>query len=545
MSNKKKTGTKKPTQNTAAAKKPFPKGIIIAVVAVVLAVAVGVTVWLVKNKDSGTEKPKVDPIVTVDSDNSKYEMAEYKGTKMPVDFVGILNQVELDSYDACEKYGVALRLGERNISMPEFVLYYYDAYYFQTESAVYSMQQTGANRTGFDLTKLPRDQQYPREDYTWAEKFTSEAINTMSLNYMMFDEAVAKGVELSNAEISELMENFEFIEKTAKSDNVSLDEDLAATYCEGITAAMYKARDIVVAFATKYDTVRLDEIKNGYSEAVVDEKLKQSNDKYKVAKLRIYPIEGEYVESEAAAVKNEAQLLEYAKKNHPKEDYDAGFMTDCGIITKDKVSSVYGDEVAEWAFAGSRKAGDISVVEGMLYRYLVYVDYPAFYNTSCNIMFVGTQYEDTMLEEERQKIFKQNEERYLKWKNEDGTKEGFYDYSTNLSGIGEETVRLGTYYFMIDKWIFDPARKSGDSVMLDTEEGCCAIYYIGNNADDYDWNENLRNDMAVEDLKEYQQEMINRNYKADREDAVIKKAYSESDKSIKKRQKKLAENLGL
>ena len=543
MSKNKKSNSKKPVSKKQAApeKKEFPK-FIIAVVAVIVAVAVGVGIYFALNKEK-PEKPDVGPVVTVDSNGSKYEMAEYKGTKMPAEFVEILNQAELDNYDACENQGVALRLGNRDISMSEFVMYYYDVYYFQTESAIYSMQQTGANRTGFDLTKLPRDQKHAREEYTWAEHFTLEVIDNISLNYMMFDEAISKGVELSNAEIKEIYDNFDFLEKSAQSNDVSLDEDLSKTYCEGVTAAMYKAREIIVAYAVKYDSVKHNEIKTGYGDKVIEAELGRSNDKYKVAKLRVYPIEGEYVESEAAAVKTEAQLIEYANKNHPRDTYDAEYSTDCGYITKDRISSVYGDEVAAWAFDKSRKAGDIAVVQGMLFRYLVYVDTTSFYTTSCDIMTTAVQYDDTMTVEQRQEIFKQQEEKFLKWKNDDGTQQGFYDYSTSLNGIGEETVRLGTYNFQIDKWIFDPARKSGDSAIVDTVDGCCAIYYIEKNEDDYDWVENLGTEMANNDLQAYQKEVLSEKYKTEREKSVINKAYNAADKSIARHQKKIAEKL--
>ena len=541
MSNKKKANTKKPSaKKPVPEKKEFPK-VIIAVIAVIAAVAVGTGIYFIAKKDKPV-KPDVNPIVTVDG-NSKYEMAEYKGTKMPVEFVEILNQAELDSYEACEKYGVALELGERKISMQEFVMYYYDVYYFQTESAMYSIQQTGANRTGFDLSTLPRDQKHAREDYTWAEHFTIELIDSMALNYMMFDEAVEKGVELDNGAIGDLFDHFDFLEKSAESNELTLDEDLAATYCEGVTAAMYKAREIIVAFAVKYDEVKSTELKQSFDMAKVETERDRGNGKYSVAKLRVYPIEGEYVESEAMAVKTEQQLIDYAAKNFPRENYNAEFATDCGYISKDRVSSVYGDEVAAWAFAGERKAGDISVVQGLLFRYLVYVEVPAFYSTSCDIMFIGTQYDDTMSLENRAELFAKEEERYLKWKNEDGTKEGFYNYTASLNGMGEETIRIGTYHFEIDNWIFDPARKSGDSTVLDTVEGCCAIYYIEKNEGDYDWEEYVRVDLATVELENYQSSTLQKNYGAERKNSVINKAYDAADKSIAKHQKKLAEKM--
>lgn len=544
MSNHKKSNQKKQTgKKPVPEKKGLPKGIIIAVVAAVLVIVTAVSVYFVKKNADEPQKPVADPVVTVESGESEYTLAEYKGTKMPVEFVEILNQAEQDSYEACEKYGVALELGERNISMPEFVMYYYDVYVFQSEAAVYSMQETGANRTGFDLSTLPRDQKYIREDYTWSEQFTIEVIDNMALNYMMFDEAVENGVELDNSEISDLFESIDFVESNAERDNITPDEEISDAYCEGLTAAMYNAREIVVAFATKYDEVKGNELKQSYSESEIEAERDKNQGLYSVAKLRVYPIEGDYVESEVNAVRTEQQLIDYANNNHPRDTYDADFSTDCGYITKGRVADVYGDEVAAWAFETGRKAGDIEVVEGMLFRYLVYVEVPAFYTTSCDIMFVGSQYDDTMTAEDRKKLFETEEERYLKWKNEDGTKEGFWDYSTSAGGIGEETIRVGTYHFQIDNWIFDPERKAGDSAVLDTSGGCGAVYYIGKNEDDYDWEENVRADMATAELKAYQTETIEKNYNAERKNSVLNDAYDAADIVISRHQKKLQERL--
>ena len=537
----KKKNTKKKTAKTpqAKAKKPV-NGIIIAAVLVLIAVAVAVVVFLVKKNDK-TEPPSTNPIETLAPDGSEYTYADYKGTKMPVEFVEILNKAEQDSYDACREYGVALELGDREISLPEFVMYYYDVYYFQAESALYSIQQTGANRTGYDLYKLPTEQKHPREEYMWSEHFTREVEDTITVNYMMFEEALERGTELSNSDITSVFDVIDLIERGAQKEKWSMDEEIADTYCDGLTVDMYLAREIMVAYASVCDAEMHKETRESYSKEKVKAELKKNPDGYSVARLKVYPIEGDYNETEVNSVSNEKEFLEYANKNHPRDTYDAEFSTECGYITKEKLSSVYGVEVGNWAFEKGRKAGDIAVIEGAIFRYLVYIEVPAFYATSSNIIFVGTQYEDNMTAEDRKNAFEETEKLYLKWKNEDGTKEGFWEYSTGAGGPGEMTARIGDYQFQIDNWIHDPSRKSGDSVVLDTVEGCCAIYYVGKNEDDFDWNVSLREDMATNELRDYQQEVIAKDYKLERRKDVLEKAYDTADISILKHQKKLEE----
>ena len=536
----KKQTKKKTEKKTETAQKKPAKGVIIAAVALLVAAATAVTVFLIK-KDDGGKTPVTTPVETLGEQDSGYTYAKYKNTKMPVEFVEILNQAELDRAEMCEKYGVALEVGDREISLPEFVMYYYDMYYFQTESVEYSIQQTGANRTGYDLSLLPREQTHSQNKHAWSEEFTVKAIENMTNNYSAFDMAVEAGFELDAYTISEVISACEMVDRRAEKDKITAEEVMANTYCEGVTSAMYKAREIMVAYAQGYENDKYLEFYDGLTAAEAEKEFEKTGKDYYVARLRVYPIEGEYNEAEALAVSNEKELLEYAQKNYPYDNYDAEFSTECGYITKEKVSSVYGEEVGDWAFEEGRKKGDIAVIEGMLFRYVVYVDTPAFLSTSCNIMTVTAAYETYMTEEERAEIYKQKEEEYLKWKNGEATKESFLEYSSNAGGAGEETVRIGNYYFEFDNWIHNPERKSGDSAIIDSNAGVCVVYYIGKNADDYDWMATIRDKLAEAEISEFYEEIQSKDYKVKRNNSVLDKAYDEADKSIKRHWTRLEE----
>ena len=143
----KKNQTKKaPAKKEAETRGKPVKGIIIAAVALLLVAAIVVAVALIK-KDSGTTDPTNGVIETLPDDGGQYTYAKYKGASLPVEFVEILNKAEADSAAACKNQGVALEVGERKISVPEFMMYYYDEYSMQVDSAQYSIEKSGANRT--------------------------------------------------------------------------------------------------------------------------------------------------------------------------------------------------------------------------------------------------------------------------------------------------------------------------------------------------------------------------------------------------------------
>ncbi len=539
----KKKNQKKSASKKAPAKKNIPvKGIVIAAVAVLLAVAVVVAVVLIKkNNDGNTENPSTHEIETLPNEGTQYTYAKYKTTKLPVEFVEILNQAEIDSKAACEKYGVALEIGDRKISVPEFVFNYYDMYSLQTQSVQYSIEQTGQNRTGYDTEKLPGEQNPPQKDYTWEESFTLDAIDSLKIIYSLFDMAVEAGTEIDVISIASVIEECEVVEEKSQREGITPEESLANVYCEGLTPAMYKARAIMETYAQAYENEKFYELRDGYSQSEIEKAFNEDVDAYKVLRARVYPIEGEYNEAEAKSVKNEKEFLEYARKNYPTDGYDAEFTTDCGFITKEKLSSVYGEEVGTWAFDSSRKKGDIAVIEGMFFRYLVYIDTPAFLSTSCNVITLEYAYDDSMAADDRANLFKDAEKAYTDWKNNDGTEKGFLDYSTNNGGMGQATVRTGEYFFEIDNWIFAPERKPGDSAIIDTPYGYCAVYYLGKNADDFDWRLTVSANKASADLDEFYNDLWDSDYKIERKSSMLEKAYTEADKSIKRHWARLEE----
>ncbi|MBE6772057.1 MAG: hypothetical protein E7547_07940 [Ruminococcaceae bacterium] len=539
----KKKNQKKSASKKAPAKKNIPvKGIVIAAVAVLLAVAVVVAVVLIKkNNDGNTDNPSTHEIETLPNEGTQYTYAKYKTTKLPVEFVEILNQAEIDSKAACEKYGVALEIGDRKISVPEFVFNYYDMYSLQTQSVQYSIEQTGQNRTGYDTEKLPGEQNPPQKDYTWEESFTLDAIDSLKIIYSLFDMAVEAGTEIDVISIASVIEECEVVEEKSQREGITPEESLANVYCEGLTPAMYKARAIMETYAQAYENEKFYELRDGYSQSEIEKAFNEDVDAYKVLRARVYPIEGEYNEAEAKSVKNEKEFLEYARKNYPTDGYDAEFTTDCGFITKEKLSSVYGEEVGTWAFDSSRKKGDIAVIEGMFFRYLVYIDTPAFLSTSCNVITLEYAYDDSMAADDRANLFKDAEKAYTDWKNNDGTEKGFLDYSTNNGGMGQATVRTGEYFFEIDNWIFAPERKAGDSAIIDTPYGYCAVYYSGKNADDFDWRLTVSANKASADLDEFYNDLWDSDYKIERKSSMLEKAYTEADKSIKRHWARLEE----
>lgn len=535
----KKNLTKKdPAKKAAESNKKPVKGIIIAAVAVLLAAAVIIAIVLIK-KDGGTTDPTNGVIETLPDDGGQYTYAKYKNTSLPVEFVEILNKAETDSAAACKNQGVVLEIGDRDISVPEFMMYYYDEYSSQVDSAQYSIEKSGANRTGFDLETMPAEQPYLSSEGTWEDHFVEEAVNKMREVYMIFDLAVEAGTKLDVVTIAGILENIDLIETTVEKKGITADESLSSYYGEGMTAAIYNARDIMMAYAQAYENDKLGEMRGQYTESQLQEVIDTDRHAYTVVVGRVYPIEGQFNEAEAAAVKNEQDFIAYANKNYPSEGYDAEFSTACTYVQRDTISDVYGEEVADWMFSDSRKNGDIAVVQGKLFNYLCYVEKVPFLATSRTVVACDTAYSSNMSQEDRDRLYNDLLDKYEKWKKNDGTQTGFAQIASTSGVATEKTVRVSDYYFEVSEWIFDPARKPGDSTVINTNVGCVAVYYIENNESDYDWMEYAAYDRSELEMTDFYANLKDDDYKVKRNEKVMKDTCKAAEVFIQRKMDKM------
>lgn len=502
------------------------KGIIIAAAALVLIAAIVLTVVFVvkpgSNEDTTTTTR--DLRYTVPGANG-YTYVDFKGASMPQEFVDILNQAEADREAACNDNGVALEIGDIKIPYPEFISYYYDQYSIQKREIEYSIEKVGSNRTGYLPEVMPDEQQCINQDYTWAEDFTLKAIETMQANYRSFERALEKGIVLTEDEVTTTISQFEVLDLASKFQQRSVEELLEELYGEGYTAAMFKAREIMLAYKEKYETVSMQELEESYSEEELQAELDSDINKYTVVIGRVYPIEGEFDAAEVSKINTEAEFIEYANSNYPNGEYSAETRTLCNYIDRNTISETFGEEVGEWMFSEERVAGEIAVVKGQLYRYLVYIEKLPYLSVSRKIMYYGFDYDENMSEENRANKLETLKTQFEDWKKAGAVEADFEELCINNSGLGAYDARIGDFYYVIENWIFDSSRKPGDCEIIESDVGCAAVYYMEENEGDYDWKENTKTDRARTDFTEEYKSDIEKNYEPKRNPSVIKKAY--------------------
>ncbi len=143
-----------------------------------------------------------------------------------------------------------------------------------------------------------------------------------------------------------------------------------------------------------------------------------------------------------------------------------------------------GDDVSEWAFALSTNEGDTTVFDdgsGTMTVALLVEEpkrdesYPV---TIRHILFSTDSY-DTV---EQAAVALDN--LYAEWEGEGGTEELFAEYAdaysedTAVSGGLYENIELGQLLTSWKEWLTDPARKEGDTTILQSTDSASLVYYV-------------------------------------------------------------------
>ena len=544
MSNKKsQKKAAKPVNSNAGEKTTEKKGInkstrnilIAAAAVVVVAAAVLIGVFAVK---PAIEKSKEPATFSVEGGSSNegesYTYIDYNGVRMPKEFAEVLNQAAIDSKKACDEYGVALKVGDREISTPEFVFYYIDQYYVKVgEVETSKSENNGENRTGYDPLVLPDAQQCLNKGYTWAENFTQKAIENMIYYYEGFDKAMEAGIQFTEDEISQIISIYSRIDEYSKTTKKEPEELLKSTYADGLTYPMFKAREIMRIYTERYESNKKNELYDSYSDEFVKSKLDANVNDYTVVKARVYPIEGVYDEDEVAKITNEKEFLDYANGNYPGQGYNAEITTQCFYTRHSTIEDVYGEVVADWIFDPARKPGEVGVVEDFLFRYVIYIEKLPFLNTSCNVLiFENAVDSSTMNAEQIEESRKSVEEQYEEWKKNGASKEDFIKLCENSDYGAERLVRNGAYSYEINNWLLDDSRKAGDSAYFYDDDGVYIFYYLQKNTDDYDWDVYIRTEQSQSDYDALYEEAKKEDYSVKRYDSDITKGQKSANVRI-------------
>lgn len=461
----------------------------------------------------------------------------------------------LSFFGVPQKVMTAAKVGDERISVAK-----YDYYYMATYLKVYNTARQydsygsgyGLMYTGYDCTKAPEDQKYTvetlegYEDPTWADYFKESALENAQ-SYVAYT-ALAReaGITLTDEEKAEIDEQIKSLAETAKEQDYSLNRFLTKNYGKGASEKLLREVMEESYLAYNYANQKQDEIIDAVTTEQINEEFNNNIQKYTKFSISLFTVKAETAElgenatdeekaaakatamqsaktsadAYAASVKSADTLFASAQKYNSELTSEKVAYTDTAASS---ITNSFGQAVTDWVYAADRAAGDKAVIEvadGYVVAYLTSL--PARDTTkSVDVRHILIKF-PTDSEGKTQKLNDdQKQEYYNKAQsvyNEylaNPTEENFIslagthnedDGSKETGGL-YENVTKGQMVTEFNDWIFDAARKPGDTGIVETQYGYHIMYYV-NNDNEEAWAASCRSTVAGASMETFQTDII-------------------------------------
>lgn len=424
----------------------------------------------------------------------------------------------------------------------------------------YYGEGVGLKVTGYDYKKAPDAQEYT-DDYaqvtgikaeelgvespTWADVFRYAAVNQMVQIQYGAQKAEETKLTLTEEDTKEINETLDELTKNAKDNDYSLNRYLRAQFGNGVTEKLVRKALEQQALAGSYFEKLKDDLTNAVTEDRVNAKYTENKDMYDVVSLRLYAFEADEAKTEEgatedakkaaqeeenkkakanadnfiAAVTDEESFIKLAdaaiKSDDPKSKVEAKTATDCADYTYEDFSKD-NEDLAKWVYDDARKVGDKTVIDAgdgvyfaVLMTVLPHQDTSVKNHDVRHILVEFPKGEDGKTVELTDKIKAETRakaqailDEYLK----NPTEENFAALATEKStdtgskdngGLYEDVTKETQFVEPFLNWTTDPARKKGDTGLVETDYGYHVMFY--SNGDGATWYEDIKEEIVTDD----------------------------------------------
>ena len=358
---------------------------------------------------------------------------------------------------------------------------------------------------GLDVTQDLASQMYDG-DMTWEDYFQEMTVDSLKRNKALKADAAANGYQYDvTGEYADYLEN---VEKAAKESGMTVKEYVAGQY--GKFATLKRIEPFVkesMFVSAYYEKITKDKLPTDEEIMAYYEADKESFDSVDYRMEEVYadlPTEPtdladpDYVAEEGVPyTPSEAEVAE-AMKVAKQEAYEKlkTIATEGTLSEGDRMDEIP-DPAKTWLFDSARKAGDKTMLEDEDSNSYVVVSFVKRYRDETPTVDVRA----IMTGEDGDAILEE-------WKNGPATEESFAElakkYSLDQSTKGGLTEKLtkDTYSDVVNDWLFDSARKPGDTANLKLSDDYCYVaYFVGQNIPQ--WKVDVQSEMSEQTMTEY------------------------------------------
>ncbi len=471
-----------------------------------------------------------------------------KALKIAVAAVLAVVIVGLVVFNTLKPSFTALEIGGTKISAAQFNYYYSVAFNDIANQASQLEQYYGSNVWGFDSSLPPDEQESTEKDedgnpLMWSEVIKERAITIAQQSIGYYNEAKAAGITLTEDQEAEITETIETYRTEAANNNYTLNAYLKLYFGAGFNERVFKKQLEIEMLADNFTTEKMEEIENSITDSEIEKEYKANKKDYDYTDIRYYTISFKKLtakdgESEDALNKRQKEandkLIADAKAIIAKATDEATLIEEIKAYnksendtTKKAIAATYSslkssvtEKGADWAYAADRKAGDMTVISDDNAAYILLSLKPAYTSNSVSVRhcLVSFDAEDTnnVTETEKKEAFKKAD-KLRKDLGDKITEEAFSKMATantddeasaSTGGLYENIRISDSYVESFEEWSFDPARKAGDTGIVETEYGYHIMYFVSDNTDDVDWKSAIKSTKSSEKLTAFQEELF-------------------------------------
>ncbi len=396
-------------------------------------------------------------------------------------------------------------IGDDKISEAEF------SYFYQTslQDAYNSIYQTYGEYTSYILdTEKPLDEQYYQDDYTWHQYITDLACASIEEVHALCKAAEDADYTLDETDAALVDQAVASLETSAENAGYSTSLYLRMMYGHGMNLKSYRSylENIVVADA--YSNSVLESYT--YTDEQIDEYYNANKQDFDTVDLRMISIRGTTNEDGTVDLTEAEAIAEEALSTYTTEEELAQFGVDLDeedeiteaddtLYTYIPASQLAVEGMADWFFDEARQYGDMEIFhDDNAYYVAFYIGrHDIDYNT-VNMRHILVEPQDVdengvYTEESVEAALETMDSYFEEWEASDMTEETFAemankysadDGSNTVGGLYEDIYK-GQMTRVVNDWLFDPERQTGDYTIVQSSYGFHLVLFCGETENNY------------------------------------------------------------
>ncbi|MEG1658461.1 MAG: peptidylprolyl isomerase [Oscillibacter sp.] len=389
------------------------------------------------------------------------------------------------------------------------------SYYFQNTYQTFVNQNSAyLSYFGLDPQKPLRDQPYGADGKTWFDYFSDQALEQMKTIQALNDAAAADGFTWTDEMDAQLKANTKDLDTYASTVGYTGEQYLRAIYGTTMSQKIYdeqtKRSMLAQAYAKSYEdslTYTGDQLLTTYK---ADPKAYDVAD-YESIRISATPAATTDADGKEVEVTDEMKADALRTAQETADSLYASFKSGTSLsalaegkddlqYTNSEAAGYYDTVLVNWVFDDARSAGDSAVLadkEGGYYYLVSFHDrYRQDYNT-VNVRHIliapatgtlkeGDEGYEAELETLKADAKTKADDILAKWTAGDATEDSFAKLAMENSADGNAAqgglytqVAKDTMVPTFNDWIYDAARKTGDTGIVETDYGFHVMYFSG------------------------------------------------------------------